>query len=194
MSEKEPLQNSGTDENGNTEAKQENTQPEQSGEQPKFTQSQLDAILKDRLAREEKKRAEAAEKAKREATEQELKEKQEWQKIAEAKEAEAKTLQQQLNELTHKQLQADIAAKVGLPSVLATRLQGNTPEELEADAKALLETLPKAESKQKSPGLHPTNPGGTDKDPNLTAQQLIQKLYGEHDIWGGGGVRAASEQ
>ena len=72
---------------------------------------------------------------KKEATEQELKEKQEWQKIAEAKEAEAKTLQQQLEALNRKQLQADIAAKIGLPSTLASRLQGNTAEELEADAK-----------------------------------------------------------
>ena len=187
-------QDSGTDEAGKQTAKQENTQPEQSGEVPKFTQSQLDAILKDRLAREEKKRAEATENAKREAEEKELKEKQEWQKIAEAKEAEAKTLQQQLNDLTHKQLQADIAAKVGLPSAFATRLQGNTAEELEADAKALLENLPKPEQKQKSPGLHPTNPGGQDRQPQKTSQQLIQDLYGNEDVWGGGGVRAASEE
>ena len=190
----ELLQQDSADEAGKQTPKQEHTQPEQSGEVAKFTQSQMDAIIKDRLAREEKKRAEATDKAKKEATEQELKEKQEWQKIAEAKEAEAKTLQQQLEALNRKQLQAEIAARVGLPNALASRLQGNTAEELEADAQALLETLPKAEQKQKSPGLHPTNPGGQDKQPQMTSQQMIQKLYGDVDVWGGGGVRAASDE
>lgn len=190
----EPLQNSGTDDPGKQEAKPE-TQPEKDGEQPKFTQSQLDAILKDRLAREEKKRAEATEKAKRDAEEKELKEKQEWQKIAENKDNELKTIQAQLKALERKQLQADIAAKIGLPTALATRLQGETAEELEADAKALLETLPKNEQKPKSPGLHPTNPGGQDRQPaNKTAQQLINEMRGNVDIFGGGGVRSASEE
>lgn len=190
----ELLEKDSADEAGKQTPKQEHTQPDQSGEVAKFTQSQLDAIIKDRLAREEKKRAEISDKAKKEATEQELKEKQEWQKIAEAKEAEAKTLQQQLEALNRKQLQADIAAKIGLPSTLASRLQGNTAEELEADAKALLETLPKAEQKQKSPGLHATNPGGQTAQPQMTSQQLVQQLYGDVDVWGGGGVRSASDE
>jgi hypothetical protein len=48
-----------------------------------------------------------------------------------------------------------IAAKHGLPDVLADRLKGNTIEELEADAAKLMETLPKKAATQ--PG--PTNPG-----------------------------------
>ncbi|MFA5151989.1 MAG: hypothetical protein WC554_05465 [Clostridia bacterium] len=52
-------------------------------------------------------------------------------------------------------LKRDAATKVGLPEILANRLQGETPEEIEADAKQLLETLPKKTSTASA-----TNPGG----------------------------------
>lgn len=55
-------------------------------------------------------------------------------------------------------LRRDVADKVGLPAVLADRLKGETPEEIEADANALLETLPKQEAKK--PNISPTNPVG----------------------------------
>ena len=51
-------------------------------------------------------------------------------------------------------LKAQIAAKVGLPGALASRLQGETPDEIEADAKAILDTLPKPAA------MSATNPGG----------------------------------
>ncbi len=63
-----------------------------------------------------------------------------------------------------------IAAKVGLPLAFASRLQGETPEELEADAKSLLEALPKPPPEKKLPNISATNPGGVQKpdvvDPN----------------------------
>ena len=52
-------------------------------------------------------------------------------------------------------LKQSTASKLGLPEVLAIRLQGETPEEIEADAKQLLETLPKKTSTASA-----TNPGG----------------------------------
>ncbi len=52
-------------------------------------------------------------------------------------------------------LKTSIAAKLGLPESLALRLQGETPEEIEQDAKEILETLPK-----KTAVTNPTNPGG----------------------------------
>ena len=52
--------------------------------------------------------------------------------------------------------QRKAAEKAGLPAALASRLQGETPEELEADAKALLETLPKPT--KPAPGINPTQP------------------------------------
>ena len=58
-------------------------------------------------------------------------------------------------ELATKQAQRDAAEKIGLPLVFAERLKGATPEELEADAKKLLESMPKgkvAETKAAAPG------------------------------------------
>ena len=49
-----------------------------------------------------------------------------------AQELEAKVRQLEISRLQH-----DIAAKVGLPAIYADRLKGETPEELEADAKLL---------------------------------------------------------
>jgi multidrug resistance efflux pump len=102
---------------------------------------------------------------------------------AKIKELEAKTKQYERTEL-----QRTVAAKVGLPANLATRLMGETEEELEADAKALLETLPKPEDKKPSPG--PTNPGEGGQ-PKETDAEKYARLTGQTAIsnWAkGGGV------
>lgn len=58
------------------------------------------------------------------------------------------------NELKTKQAQRDAAEKVGLPSAFADRVKGDTPEAMEADAKMLLENMPKA---PKKPGPTPAS-------------------------------------
>jgi chromosome segregation ATPase len=73
-------------------------------------------------------------------------------------EARAKELETQLNSERHARLCAEVAAKTGLPAVFADRLKGDTADELEADAKAILELLPKPAAKPQSPGPV-TNPG-----------------------------------
>lgn len=52
-------------------------------EQPKFTQAQLDAILKDRLDQERRQREKAAERAKEEAEAKALADQQKWKELAE---------------------------------------------------------------------------------------------------------------
>jgi len=69
-------------------------------------------------------------------------------------------------------LQRDAAAKHNLPAELATRLKGETPEELEADAKALADLLPKHKAQ---PTISPTNPGGN-ASPNETVDQMKARL------------------
>ena len=68
-----------------------------------------------------------------------------------AQELEAKVKQLETNKLQH-----DIATKVGLPAVFADRIRGETPEEMEADAKILLEAQPKQKA---APNTGATNPG-----------------------------------
>ncbi len=88
---------------------------------------------------------EQAEQAKKDA---ELSELDKEKKARVALEAENKKIKLDL-------LKQSTASKLGLPEVLALRLQGETPEEIEADAKQLLETLPKKPNPASA-----TNPGG----------------------------------
>jgi len=74
----------------------------------------------------------------------------------------AQELEAKLKAYERTEAQRKAAEKVGLPGSLAIRLMGETPEELEADAKALLESLPKPE--KKSPGINPTNPSNASQD------------------------------
>ena len=54
------------------------------------------------------------------------------------------------------ELKRQAATKHSLPEALVSRLQGETLEEIEADAQALAETLPKP---VKAANIQPTNPG-----------------------------------
>lgn len=90
--------------------------------------------------RQAKKQAEtAAEEAARKAAEEQGKFKELYEKEMakrEAAEAEAKRLEQDA-------LKTKVATEVGLPPQLAARLQGETEDELKADAQAVLALLPK---------------------------------------------------
>lgn len=88
---------------------------------------------------------EAAEQARRDA---ELSELEKAQKRAEAAEQKAKAAELAI-------LRRDVAAKTGLPAALVDRLHGETPEDLESDAKQLLAALPTPVA----PKLEATNPG-----------------------------------
>ena len=66
------------------------------------------------------------------------------------------------------------AIKVELPIVFADRLRGETPEELEEDAKKILAALPKA---PKTPVVSPTNPGPGASTGETIAQQRA-RIYG----------------
>ena len=80
----------------------------------------------------------------------------------------------ELKKLRLDEMKRAAAAKVELPLVFADRLVGETPEELEADAKKLLEALPKA---PKTPSVSPTNPGpgASQKE---TVEQQRARIYG----------------
>lgn len=99
-------------------------------------------------------------------------------------------LENEVRQLKISKLQHDIAAKVGLPSVLADRLKGETPEELEADAKLLLEAQPKQKA---APNTGATNPGEQASKDETRAQKLKRLTGGEAEIWGGGGINWGPE-
>ena len=85
-----------------------------------------------------------------------------------AQELEAKLKAYELTEM-----QRAAAEKAGLPANLAKRLQGSTAEELEADAKALADTLPKPTKTT----ANVTNPGANGQQGETDAQRKA-RIFG----------------
>ena len=79
-----------------------------------------------------------------------------------------------LNQLTIKAQQREVADRVGLPAVFASRVQGETPEEMEADAKLLLEALPKGKA---APNTGVTAPG-ENANTGETEAEKRRRLFG----------------
>jgi hypothetical protein len=129
--------------------------------------------LANREAAERRKKLEAYEKAEQDKAAAEMTEAQKLAKQLE--EATGKLRAMETNEIRRK-----VAAKHNLPDALALRLQGATEEEMEADAKALAEILPKPQPKQ--PGPQPANPGANGSQ-GETVQQRLNRIHG-----GGGGA------
>lgn len=114
-----------------------------------------------------RKAAEAAEQEKKVKDEAELSETEKLRKKAAELEAELKSTQIAM-------LQRDAATKHNLPPELASRLKGETLEELEADAKTLAELLPKPQP----PHVKVTNPGSNASGETETYEEKRKRLLG----------------
>lgn len=82
--------------------------------------------------------------------------------------------QQKAKTLEIASLQRQAAEKHGLPPALASRLKGETLEELEADASDLVKTLPKPQAQK----LNPTNPGAEASQSGETVDERRKRLLG----------------
>ena len=119
--------------------------PDATGEKAErvFTQAELDAIVKERLDRANRKAEESVKKAQTEAEIKALAEQGKFKELYEKALADAKAAQDKATALELATLKRDIAARVGLPAQLAARLQGDDEAAIEQDAKSLLASLPK---------------------------------------------------
>ena len=99
--------------------------------------------------------------------------------------AELERAKSELKAKTARTMQIEVAAKLGLPAALSDRLHGETLEEMEEDAKAILEVLPKQKA---APNAGATNPGEQASKEETRAQKLTRLTGGEVDIWKGGGI------
>ena len=115
-------------------------------------------------------------------------------KRKEAEMSETERLQAELErykaELQRSQLDVmkrQAAATAGLPPAIADRLKGETLEELEADAKVILEALPKQKA---APNLGATNPGEktTDTETFEEAHKRWKQADKVTNPFAGGGV------
>jgi len=84
----------------------------------------------------------------------------------------AANAEKELAEARKSLLKREVAAKVELPEVLIDRLKGDSAEELEADAKKLLDELPKTKTT-----ISTTNPG-SNQSIQETREQQFKRLFG----------------
>lgn len=162
---------------------QEQEQPEQAGmtEREKELLAERERLAKalkaaNQEAAERRKKLDAYEQEEQKKREAEMTELEKLQaKLKEATEAN-KAAQAELAQRRVEDQKREMARRMGLPEVLALRIQGETAEEMEADAKALLEGLPKT----RLPSVQPTNPG-EGSGPRQTDSQLREMIYGTAD-------------
>lgn len=127
-----------------------------------FTQADLDRIVTERLAKERQRSEAQTAKARADAERKAAEEQGEWKKLAEQYRTEAA---QAAEEAKHARLavtRRDIAARLNVPVALADRLRGDTPEEIEADAKQLIASLPKSGTPTANAGNGAKQPGAGD--------------------------------
>lgn len=122
----------------------------------KFTQADLDRILGERLAKEKQRTEAAAQKAREEAERKAAEEQGKFQELYQGTLAQLEKLAAEKRALEAAAMRREVAAKVNLPAALVDRLQGETADELEADAKALLAALPKPAA----PNINAGSPAG----------------------------------
>jgi hypothetical protein len=138
--------------------------------------ARLEKELKERNKEEagRRKKLEELEKAEAERADAQKTELQKAQDRAAKAENEAKSIKLSL-------LRREVAAKIGLPEVFIDRLKGETPEELTADAQALMDGLPHPEEKKPaiSTLINPTNPAGASA--SETPAQKRARLLGSPD-------------
>lgn len=105
---------------------------------PKSRFDEVNTQLKQLKAQQDKLAKERDEAARKAAEEQG-----EFKKLYETVLQEKQAAEARAKALELSTMRRDIAAKVGIPAGLASRLQGDTEDDIEADAKQLLATLPK---------------------------------------------------
>ena len=148
--------------------------PEATGQQAvkTFTQQELDAIVKDRLDRADRKAQESTKKATADAEAKALREQGEFKTLYEKANAELEAERNRAKALELAALKRDTAAKLGVPAGLAARLQGETLEDIENDARALLESLPKPTA----PNINAASGGGHAAQPlpnGMTEESIV---------------------
>jgi hypothetical protein len=112
-------------------------------DEKKFTQTELDALIQERLERAEKKAKADAEKAAAAAEAKALAEQGKYKELYEQEKAAREEAESKRRALELSALRRKVAEDVKLPTALADRIRGETEEEIRADAKELLAALPK---------------------------------------------------
>lgn len=141
------------------------TPPAPKADEPKFTQADIDRIVKDRLDRAEKASAEKLQKEQEAAEQKRLQEQGEFKTLAEKEKARADQLEATLKQRDFDALRLKVATDNNLPAAWAVRLVGDDEAALTADAKELAKTLvPATPVPGASPSPKSSGPAGALSD------------------------------
>jgi hypothetical protein len=147
-----------------------------------YTQADIDRIIGDRLAKERAKQETQAKKTQEEADRKAAEQQGQYEKLYKETQAKLEAAEAKARIAEHRELQRQAAEKVGLPAAFASRLLGESPEDLEADAKTLLASLPKPQApnlnNEAGAGGRPANSQMSDADrANLAAELNVNPKY-----------------
>lgn len=119
-------------------------QPEQQAQTARtFTQADVDRLIGERIAKERTKAEQLATKAREEAERKAAEEQGKYQELYEAAQRRIADTEAKLKAAEIAGIKREVAARHNMPAALANRLQGETAEDIEADAKELMAALPK---------------------------------------------------
>lgn len=150
-----------------------------------FTQADVDRIIKERLQRESTKAENLAQKAREEAEAKALADQGKFKELYEKLQADKQAADQRIKDMELTAMRREVATRLGLPAGLADRLRGDTAEALEADAKALLDAMPKPAA----PNIN-ANAGANLTEAQITAAKAseLAAIYGVNPKYFGQGV------
>ena len=119
------------------------TQPVAAQAERTFTQADVDRIITERLTKEKAKAESMATKAREDAERKAAEEQGKFRELYEAAQQRIAETEARLKAAEIASIKREIAGRLNMPQALANRLQGETLEEIEADAKELMAALPK---------------------------------------------------
>lgn len=119
------------------------TQPVAAQAERTFTQADVDRIITERLTKEKAKAESMATKAREDAERKAAEEQGKFRELYEAAQQRIAETEARLKASEIASIKREVAGKLNMPQALANRLQGETLEEIEADAKELMAALPK---------------------------------------------------
>lgn len=141
-----------------------------------FTQADVDRIITERLAKEKAKAESMAAKAREDAERKAAEEQGKFRELYEAAQQRIAETEARLKAAEIASIKREVAARLNMPAKLAERLQGETAEDIEADAKDLMAALPKPAAPNINSGTGigaaPTNGGMSEAEKRELAAVL----------------------
>lgn len=160
-------------------AGQQAQQSQQTADDKRFTQAELEAIVKDRLAREQRKGQEAADKARQDAEAKALAEQGKYKELADGHAAKIAELEPKAQRY-EAALRAQVAElRKDLPEHITALLDKmDAAEQLEylATNRAKLIATPAAQAAQTAPNINAGGSGRSEPDPKAREQELRQRF------------------